>query len=513
MGGTRNHSTLSGTGSHEAGRHGPAPAPDLLDSGGADSYRAQSAAASALVCDTLLAVDRPFSGVAPAELSPLVNAVDLDTPLPDAQAVLGEVGRLYLDDAVWFHHPSYVAHLNCPVAVAAVVADQVASAVNSSMDTWDQSAGATLIERRLIAWTAGRLGLPRAADGVFTSGGTASNLEALVVALGHALATVGGRLPHDLGRLRILATEDSHFSVSKSASVLGLGYDGVVSVAVDASHRMDVADLVTRLARLEADGVVRWRLWRPPAPRTSVRSTRSTTSPDVCRAYGVWMHVDAAYGGGLVTSHRHRHLLHGVSRADSVTVDFHKTFFRPVASSALLVRDRSNLRHVTYHADYLNPRGTDQASRPNQVDKSLQTTRRFDALKLWWTLRSLGPDRIGELLDTVLDLADDVWQQLDADADFEVCERPTLSTLVFRYAPRSLPDAARDAVNRSARERLFSGGEAVVAGTTVDGRAHLKLTLLNPATTVEDVEQVLGLVRKHAAAAADAVRADLRKAG
>ena len=134
-----------------------------------------------------------------------------------------------------------------------------------------------------------------------------------------------------------------------------------------------------------------------------------TAVAGLCAAYGAWLHVDAAYGGGLLASPTRRHLLDGIEHADSVTVDYHKTWFQPVSSSALLVRDGRHLGHVTWHADYLNPK---DAEHPNQVDKSLQTTRRFDALKLWLTLRIMGPDTIGGYVDDVIDLAAEV-----ADAD------------------------------------------------------------------------------------------------
>ena len=160
----------------------------------------------------------------------------------------------------------------------------------------------------------------------------------------------------------------------------------------------------------------------------------------LARAYGAWFHIDAAYGGGLMVSNRYRHLLDGTRLADSVTVDFHKTFFQPVSSSALLVRDRAMLQHVTYYADYLNPESAALAEIPNQVDKSIQTTRRFDALKLWLTLRIMGADAIGALFDEAIDLAARVGSVLAADDDFELAAEPQLSTLVFRYRPRAGAD-------------------------------------------------------------------------
>ena len=160
----------------------------LLNDGTVDDYRRTVAAGVDRVARRVARVTGPFSGVRPDRLAPLVEAIDLDRPLPDTTAALDELEEVYLRDAVYFHHPRYLAHLNCPVVIPALLGEAVLSAVNSSMDTWDQSAGGTLIERRLIDWTARRIGLGPAADGVFTSGGTQSNLHALLLAREEALA-------------------------------------------------------------------------------------------------------------------------------------------------------------------------------------------------------------------------------------------------------------------------------------------------------------------------------------
>lgn len=185
-----------------------------------------------------------------------------------------------------------------------------------------------------------------------------------------------------------------------------------------------------------------------------------------------------------------------------MTVDYHKSFFQPVSSSALLVRDRDTMKHATYHADYLNPRRMAEERIPNQVDKSIQTTRRFDALKLWMTLRVMGADGVGSLFDEVIDLAAAGWGLIDADPRFEVVVEPQISTLVFRYVPRpdgvEVPAGLVDEANLHARKALFASGEAVVAGTKVDGRQYLKFTLLNPQTTTADIAAVLDLLAVHA---------------
>ncbi|MFD5051249.1 lysine decarboxylase DesA [Streptomyces tendae] len=464
----------------------------LLNDTTAEQYRRSVTEGVERVAAKLATTDRPFTGITVDALSPRIDGIDLDEPLHDTAAVLDELEDVYLRDAVYFHHPRYLAHLNCPVVIPAVLGEAVLSAVNSSLDTWDQSAGGTLIERKLIDWTCARIGLGPAADGVFTSGGTQSNLQALLLAREEAKT-------EDFASLRIFASEVSHFSVKKSAKLLGLGPDAVVSVPVDRDKRMQTVALARELERCARDGLV-------PMAVVATGGTTDFGSIDplpeiagLCEQYGVWMHVDAAYGCGLLASLKYRDRITGIERADSVTVDYHKSFFQPVSSSAVLVRDAATLRHATYHAEYLNPRRMVQERIPNQVDKSLQTTRRFDALKLWMTLRVMGADGIGELFDEVCDLAAEGWKMLAADPRFDVVVRPSLSTLVFRYIPADVTDPAGiDRANLYARKALFASGDAVVAGTKVAGRHYLKFTLLNPETTTADIAAVLDLIAGHA---------------
>ncbi|MFF5444538.1 pyridoxal phosphate-dependent decarboxylase family protein [Streptomyces sp. NPDC012888] len=481
----------------------------LLNESTADLYRRTVTAGVDRVAAKLASTEKPHTGISVDELAPVIASIDLDRPLGDPAAVLDELEEVYLRDAVYFHHPRYLGHLNCPVVIPAVLGEAIMAAVNSSMDTWDQSIGGTLIERRLIDWTAERIGLGPDADGVFTSGGSQSNFHSLLLARDEACRIVlkeaadrGEALTKAelLPKLRIFTSEVSHFSVKKSAAMLGMGYEAVIAVPVDRNRRMDTAALALELESCRAEGLF-------PMAVVATAGTTDFGSIDplpeiaaLAAEHSAWMHVDAAYGCGLLASPTRRHLLDGIEHADSVTVDYHKSFFQPVSSSAMLVRDRDTLKHATYYADYLNPRRMAEERIPNQVDKSIQTTRRFDALKLWMTLRIMGADGIGGLFDEVVDLAAAGYEVIAAHPRFEVVVRPQLSTLVFRYVPEDAsvrPDLV-DEANLHARKALFASGEAVVAGTKVDGAQYLKFTLLNPQTTTADIAAVLDLLAAHA---------------
>lgn len=436
---------------------------------------------------------RPATGVPPEPAQRGTDTVDLDRPVGDVEAALHELREVYLDDTVWFHEPTYAAHLNCPVVIPALLAEVFVSGINSSLDTFDQSVGGTFVERRLVDWTAQRIGFGPRADGVFTSGGTQSNLQALLIARDRAMAAHPGAGLEDL---RFVASTDAHFSVQKAARLLGLGERSVVTVAVDGDRRMQPGALGRALGACLDDGLV-------PAAVVATAGTTDfgaidplRTVAELARLHGSWCHVDAAYGGGLLVSPTRRHLLAGIEHADSVTIDYHKTWFQPVSSSALVVADRRHLAHVTWHADYLNPAAPEGVESPNQVDKSLQTTRRFDALKLWLTLRIMGPDQVGAYLDTVVDLAAAVGARLDARDDVELAADPQLSTVVFRYRPAGTSVEQADRLTPRIRAALYAEGSGMVAATRVGGHHWLKMTLLNPLATEADL---LGVVDRAAA--------------
>ncbi|WP_137286404.1 pyridoxal phosphate-dependent decarboxylase family protein [Halorussus salinisoli] len=471
---------------------------------GNDAYREAVSQASEAVVEAFAENATPYSGVAPGRLDDRFAESEC---LPDEGQPLAEtieeVGDDVLSDSVGVSDSRCVAHLHCPPLVPALAAETAIAATNQSLDSWDQSPAATHVERRMVDRLCELFDYGSGGDGVFTSGGTQSNFEGLLLARNWFARERFGRrveetgLPHEAKAMRILCSEAAHFTAKQAAAHLGLGENAVVTVPTDDGYRMDSEALDATLADLRQ---------RDEEPFALV-GTAGTTDfgsidpldalADRANEHDLWFHVDAAYGGALALSETHREKLTGIERADSLAVDFHKLFYQPISCGALLVRDGERFDLIERSAAYLNPEEDDLAA-PNLVSKSVQTTRRFDALKPYVTFRTLGRERLATLVESTLELADDVAALLADAPDFELVNDPTLNAVVFRYRPAGVGDERVGRLNAALREALLRNGDAVVGRTEVEGTTSLKFTLLNPKTTVEDVADVLDAVRNRA---------------
>ena len=477
--------------------------------GSATYRRAMDAAVDAVLDAT---AGGPYSG---ARYDELAEELDVD-PLPESGRRLTDVvdwvGEHVLANSVVTSDPTCVAHLQCPTAIPGLAAEAMLSAVNQSMDSWDQSPAATVVEEAMVEELCSLFGYDTdTADGVFTSGGTASNLLGLLLARDRYVAETFDRrvqeegLPPEASDLRILCSDTGHFTAQQSAAVLGLGEDAVVSVPTDDGYRMDPEALDAELERLDDEGARPFALVATAGTTDFGSIDPLPALADRATEHDLWFHVDAAYGGALAVSDAHREKLADIHRADSVAVDFHKLLYQPISCGAFLLRDGDHYDLVDRNASYLNPERDEEAGIPNLVDKSLATTRRFDALKPFVTFQTLGREGVADLVDYTLALADDVADLVDADPALELAADPTLNAVVFRYRPlRQHPDLEKgdwvDTVNRRIRDHLLERGMGVVARTEVDGDAYLKFTLLNPQTTVDDVGDLLVSVKQYGAA-------------
>ncbi|MTD27739.1 pyridoxal phosphate-dependent decarboxylase family protein [Erwinia sorbitola] len=446
-----------------------------------------------------------YQGKSVAELRERIQ-LDFTSQGLGNQAAIERAVEFFLKDSLSVHHPQCVAHLHCPSLVVSQAAEVLINATNQSMDSWDQSPSATIIEMKLIEWLRTKVGYPAGDAGVFTSGGTQSNLMGLMLARdayfarqGHSVQQDG--LPGDLRKIKVLCSENAHFSVQKNMALMGLGYQAVTLVKTDRFARMDINDLAEKVAQAQANGEHILAIVATAGTTDAGAIDPLPAIAELAAKHQIWVHVDAAWGGALLLSDKYRDYLDGIELVDSITLDFHKQFFQTISCGAFLLKDARHYELMRYQAAYLNSEFDEAQGVPNLVSKSLQTTRRFDALKLWMGLEALGQQQYAEIIDHGVTLAQQVAEYVTGQPSLELVMQPQLASVLFRYRPASLAgadDAAIALLNQKIGDALLDSGRANVGVTESDGVTCLKMTLLNPTVTLQDIKVLLALVEKTA---------------
>lgn len=405
-------------------------------------------------------------------------------------------------------HPRAAAHLQPPPLLVAVAADTLASASNASLDTYDSGPSAIAVERWLIGSLAKIAGFGPKADGVLTPGGSISNLMGLLLARDAAAKRKGADARYGgagvVSQPVVLCSELAHFSIQRACGALGLGESSVQAVPADQHRRMCPRALAEQLRGLRSDQTL-----------VAIVATAGTTDfgsidplieiARLAEAYGTWLHVDAAYGFGALFSERLAGRLDGLECAHSITVDLHKLGWQPAAASLLLVSDSTAFASLEREVAYLNPEDDKAAGYDGLLGRSLQTTRRPDAVKIVATLLAYGRQGLGEMVDICHDLATYAQERILDTPNLDLVSPVELTTVVFRYRCVAFNsknrDSVEDGINGMLRRRLVERGLALIGRTAVrmqgphsPERVCLKLTLLNPTTGTSHIDQLIQTV-------------------
>ena len=451
--------------------------------------------------------EKMYTGGSIKQMRTLVDGFKPTKEGVGVQKSLDHLVEIFLNPSLKVHHPHSLAHLHCPTMVASQIAEVLINATNQSMDSWDQSPAGSIMEEHLIDWLRQKAGYGEGTSGVFTSGGTQSNLMGVLLARDWAIASHWKNedgsewsvqrdgIPADaMKKVKVICSENAHFSVQKNMAMMGMGFQSVVTVPSNANAQMDVAALEQTLAQLKTEGKI-------AACIVATAGTTDAGAIDDLKAirkladeYQAWLHVDAAWGGALLLSKDYRHFLDGIELTDSITLDFHKHFFQTISCGAFLLKDPANYRFIDYKADYLNSEYDEEHGVPNLVAKSLQTTRRFDALKLWFTVEALGEELYASMIDHGVKLTKEVEQYINDSASLEMLVPSQFASVLFRVVPEDYPAKFVDALNQNVADELFARGEANIGVTKVGDKQSLKMTTLSPIATLENVKVLLAQV-------------------
>jgi L-2,4-diaminobutyrate decarboxylase len=427
-----------------------------------------------------------------------LTAADLarrfDEPLPigpqSIDTVLARLERDVLPDCNRLTHPRSMGHqVSAPLPVA-VWTETITAAVNQSGAVWEMSPVGTVIETQVVRWMCELAGFGPEAGGTFTSGGTEATFAGLLAARQAAIPDVwtrgvGANPPV------VVCGEHAHYGVARAIGELGLGTERAVVIPSD-SFRMDVRALERELERLRREG-------RAVMAVVATAGTTATGSFDdldtigrLCERDGIWLHVDGAHGASALLSPAHRHRLEGIHRARSIAWDPHKMMLMPLTASVLLVRDESDLEAAfSQRAPYLF-HAKDGERRWDQGLRSFTCSRRIDAFKVWVALQRHGANGFAALYDHLCANARAMHAAIVARPDFVPVNEPESNILCFRYGgDGTLDDDRLDAINLRTREEYNRTGTGWITTTMLGGRRVLRVTLMNPRTTLADLEQTL----------------------
>lgn len=418
------------------------------------------------------------------------------SPLPD-DAIFDHLARVMLDLSAYPGHPAFMGYISGSGTIPGAVADMLASTLNQNLGGWRLAPAATEIERNLTTWLASKFGLPEGAGGVFTSGGSLGTLTSLKVARDQR-AQSDPRFAGVQAGMAIYASEESHAVVVRAADVLGLGRDAVRRIEIDEGGQMKVDALTDAITHDRGKGV-------HPLAVVATAGTTATGAidplpavADVCARGGLWMHVDAAYGGGAILAPDLAPLFAGVERADSIALDPHKWLYTPIPGGCALFRDMSlPFKSFNVPASYTVEDRERSGSTFDLGSHGLEWSRGFYGFRIWLSLLAYGENAYARRIAHDATLARYMGALVEQAADLELTIPVSLSVCCFRYAP---PDARDEQYLDRLNERLMTevqlDGRAYCSNAIVRGRFSLRACIVNHRTEAEHVERLLAVVRE-----------------
>jgi aromatic-L-amino-acid/L-tryptophan decarboxylase len=418
------------------------------------------------------------------------------------RAMLEDVDRVLMPGITHWNHPGFMAYFGITGSPPGILGELVAAAINVNPMLWRTSPAATELELVTLRWARELLGLPVEWFGEITDGASTSTLYALAAAREAAgvdvrRAGMAGR--PDLPPLRVYTSAEAHSSVEKACITLGLGQSGLVKIPTDDEFRVR-PELLRRAVEEDAAAGR-----RPVAAVATVGTTSSTSIDpvpavaDVCAAHGMWLHVDAAYGGAAAVVPSMRHVLDGCERADSIVVNPHKWLLTPLDCSMLFTARPDDLRAAfSIVPEYLRSEHDDVV---NLMDYGVALGRRFRALKLWMVLRGYGSEGLAEVIQGHISSARALAGWVDADPEWDRLAPVPFSTVTMRHRPHGVQDeAALRAHNEALLERVNASGEVFLSHTDLGGRYAIRVAVGNLATELRHVARAWDLLRQAALA-------------
>jgi len=404
------------------------------------------------------------------------------------ESLLADLDRIVVPGVTHWNHPGFFAYFATSGSAPGILGEMLSAAFNVNAMLWRTSPSATELEEVTLEWLRELMALPESFEGVIYDTASISTLCAIAAAREAAGLNVREKGVGSTGaRLRMYASEHVHSSVDKSAITLGIGQTGLRKIPSDSEYRMRAADLEAAIKEDRSSG------WHPFCVVATTGTTSSTSIDpvpaiaNICEREGLWLHVDAAYGGFAAVVPEMRWVLEGAERGDSLVVNPHKGLFVPLDLSVLFCQRMDVLRNAfSLVPEYLRTGESDEVK--NFMDYGPQLGRRFRALKFWFVMRYFGAEGLRSRVRHQIDLANEFAEWVDQSKDFERMAPVPFSLVCFRAHPEGdLNEDQLNGINERLMNEVNARGKVYMSHTKLSGKLTLRLAIGNIRTTREHI--------------------------
>jgi aromatic-L-amino-acid/L-tryptophan decarboxylase len=448
-----------------------------------------------------------FKEVEPSFLNDLFDESIPDKP-QSLKAIQQTLEEKLLPYCTHVNHPGYMGLITPSPNPAGILGDLLASALNQNLGAYSIGPSATAMELRVVRWLNDLIGYDEKAGGNLTSGGMMANFTGLKLARDF---TTGDVAQYDglHGKWAAYVSEERHVSVDKSADAIGLGRNFLRTLPTDENFRLKLDELEQAIEKDKREGI------RPLCIIGLAGTTNLGAVDDLEALHAIavreqcWFHVDAAYGGGMLLSHKNKNVLKGIELADSVTIDPHKWFYAPLDCGAILVKDHDRLtRSFGIQHAYL----TDQSEKKNEryqfYVNGFEQSKRFRSLKVWMSFQHYGKTRIGEWVDKNVLQAMHLHKLVKKSNEFESATEPKMSATCIRYKGDGLTNEQLTKLHIDVAARIEKEGQFWFATTVLKGKTWFRINPVNMYTTIETMDALFDILQRYCREASAGYKAE-----
>ena len=402
-----------------------------------------------------------------------------------------------IDQSIHIHHPHYIGHqVTSPLPITALV-QFCTTLLNNGAAIYEMGPVNMAMERNVIKKFGSLIGFKPGFDGIFTHGGTAGNLTAMLAArqskTDYNIWEDGVR---EKERPGYMISEQSHYSVSRNAKIMGLGDASIIKVPVDYQFRMRT-DLLEKIkSEAEEKGI------HIISVVASSCSTATGSYDDLeaiagfCEKWNLWLHVDGAHGMGVLFSEKYKNRIKGIDRADSIVIDFHKMLLVPALNTLVMFRNgEKSFETFAQKASYLFQKSQKNVWY-NSATRTIECTKSALGIIAYTAMKYYGKNYYREYIESRYDLAVEFSQLVKSSTNLQMATEPASNIVCFRFASEKYSDLKLNKINSEIRARIVKEGSFYIVQTELDGNIWLRLTIINPVTSINDLKELLNLVVK-----------------